>query len=132
MTRNRRRGHHETIRVLRYGKGIMGWLRAYRTALMLLGSALLVGLIIGVSGTGLLMSSYDQTQGPPLPKDAERITLHQEPHVVDCFKVWTESPKGSVLLMVWSDGQVWRAHTDRPNTLGTWELLAHIRIGETP
>ena len=135
-TKNRRRtsGHHENIRLLRYGKGIRGWFRAYRTALTLLGSIFIAGLILGA-----LSIAWQKHYGPGetmdellFPEEPEHITLHQDPHVVDCFKVWTESPKGSCLLMVWSDGQVWSAYTDNPKTLGQWELLAHVRTGGTP
>jgi hypothetical protein len=130
--RNRRRtpGHHETIRTLRYGKGIMGWLRAYHEALLILG----VFLLLGVGGGYAIRSTMEPEHLDQLlfPQEPDHVLVTYKPYVVECFKVWTESPHGNSLLMVWSDGQIWRARTDNGNTLVEWELLAHVRTGETP
>lgn len=136
MSRNRRRGHHETIRTLRYGKGVRAWWRAYRTALSIMGVLFVCGALVGMFVGGWIVvtnpESWLSSTPPQGPPDAEHITLHQDPHVVTCFKAWTESPQGSCLVMVWSDGQVWRAYTDNPKSIRSWDLLAHVRAGETP
>ena len=116
--RNRRRGT-ATRGVLRT------WLMHHREALVILTAMLLAGVAIGTGMTLLL--SEPATEQLLFPKEPEQV-----PHVVTTFKCWTESPKGNSILMVWSDGQVWRARTDNGTTISQFEFLVHVRLGETP
>ncbi len=121
--RNHRRTQTGGLRPIR-------WLKTYHEALLILGVLLLLGLGAGYA----IRSTMDHEQPEELlfPKEPEYVVLNHSPQVVDCFKVWTESPKGNSLLMVWSDGQVWRARTDNQETVGRWEFMVHVRLGETP
>ena len=109
--------------------------KTYHEALTILASMLVAGLVIGslLTVTWYRHHRSSETLDQVLfPKEPDYVVLDHHPHVTDCFKVWTEDPHGNALLMVWSDGQIWRARTDNGKTLGQWELLAHVRSGGTP
>jgi len=54
------------------------------------------------------------------------LKIQHAPYVVSSFKLWSERPGGSVLLMTWSDGEVWTADPEDP---GAWTRVGGVREG---
>ena len=127
--RNRRRGESPWAPVRH-------WFKVHQEALTILGVCFICGALVGMFVGGWIVvtnpESWLKSTSPAQLEDLSALTVNQAPHVVTTFKCWTESPKGNSILMVWSDGQVWRARTDNGTTISKFEFLVHVRLGETP
>lgn len=89
------------------------------------GSLILMGVLVcACFGIAAGLITYLVTKDNASPLEEPTIT----PHVVEILECWSQPG----LLMVWSDGQVWRARSEKLEDLSDWTLLAHVRLGETP
>lgn len=117
--RNRRRGDSPWAPVRH-------WFKVHQEALTILGVCFAMGLLAGTLIT--LWLSEPAAEQLLFPKEPEHIMLQTTPHVVEILECWSQPG----ILMVWSDGQVWRARSENPEDLSDWTLLSHVRLGETP
>lgn len=84
----------------------------------LLGLVIMIPVIAAlITATCATLIVFRMTE-PPTPADV---------HVVSAFRVYLSPEARGVLVMVWSDGEVWTADANIGADLGNWTAIADVR-----
>ena len=82
-------------------------------AFTLVGALVILGIITVIADDSFL-ASFGTT-----------VTQAPDPYVVWCERLWTGPENGHhVVVMVWSDGEIWAAQSDH---LASWNPLTTVR-----
>lgn len=96
---------------------------------------LIVGIVWGLALFGLACGTTILLNIPPgqwvssaladQPQEPHWFPESSEPYVVSTERLWIGPNNADyVLVMVWSDGQIWSAHTDQ---IDLWEPLTTVK-----